>query len=203
MLVTALEPKKKGLCALYLDGEYAMKLDAETLLSHRVDVGAALDDDALHALVLASDLKRCKDKAMWLLSFRDHSAHELSQKLRRDYSEEAAEQTVERCKELGLLDDARYARRLSADLVHLKGLSRSGVRQKLLQKGIDRELIDEVLEDIEIDETEQIRNILEKKYARFLSDEKGRRRAVNALLRLGYAYQDVKSVLREFTEDEW
>ena len=32
MTVTAIEPKKKGLCALYIDGEFAFKVDTETVL---------------------------------------------------------------------------------------------------------------------------------------------------------------------------
>lgn len=202
MLITAVEPRKKGLCALYIDGEFAMKLDTEVLLAHRFDVGREIDDDELHLCVQDSDLKRCKDKAMWLISFRDHSRSELLTKLRRDYSDESCEKAVARLEELGLLNDGRYARRYSSDLVNLKHLSSRGVRQKLMEKGIDRDLIDEVLDELYIDEEEQIRAVIDKKYARVLSDEKGRRRTVNALTRMGFSYSDIKSVMSEYTETE-
>ena len=202
MLITAVEPRKKGLCALYIDGEFAMKLDTEVLLAHRFDVGREIDDEELHLCVQDSDLKRCKDKAMWLISFRDHSRSELLTKLRRDYSDESCEKAVLRLEELGLIDDGRYARRYSADLVNLKHLSSRGVRQKLMEKGIDRDLIDEVLDELFIDEEEQIRAVIDKKYARVLSDEKGRRRAVNALTRMGFSYADIKSVMSEYIETE-
>ena len=39
MIITAVEPRKKGLSALYIDGEFAVKLDTEVLLAHRFDVG--------------------------------------------------------------------------------------------------------------------------------------------------------------------
>lgn len=205
MQITAIEPRKKGLSALYIDGEFAMKLDTEVLLGHRFDVGREISDEQLHRCVQDSDQKRCKDKAMWLISFRDHSRRELLDKLRRDYSAESAEGAVNRLEELGLLDDGRFARRYTADLIHLKHLSERGVRQKLREKGIDRDLIDEVLAEYEIDEDAQIREIIEKKYARALSDEKGRRRAVSALTRLGFHYQAIHSVMNEYleeTEDE-
>ena len=200
MQITAVEPRKKGLSALYINGEFAMKLDTEVLLQHRFDVGREIDDEQLHACVQDSDSKRCKDKALWLISFRDHSRSELIQKLRRDYREDVCETAVARLEELGLIDDARYARRYAADLIGVKHLSARGVRQKLYEKGIDRDLIDEVLDEIVIDEHEQIRQIIDKKYARSLDDEKGQRRCVNALARAGFGYGDIRSVLREYTE---
>ncbi len=202
MIITAVEPRKKGLSALYIDGEFAMKLDTEVLLARRFDVGRAIDDEELHACIRASDNKRCKDKAMWLISFRDHSRRELTDKLRRDFTEESCEMAANRLEELGLLNDDRYARRYAADLVSLKHLSERGVRQRLYEKGIDRALIDEVLEELLIDEKEQIRTIIEKKYTRSLHDEKGLRRCINALARLGFGYSDIKSVLNEYTETE-
>lgn len=202
MQITAIEPRRKGLSALYIDGELAMKLDTEVLIAQRFDVGREITDEELRECLIASELKRCKDKAMWLISFRDHSRRELVDKLRRDYSEDCCEQTADRMVELGLIDDERYARRYSADLINLKHLSYRGVRQKLAEKGISRELIDEVAEELEIDEEQQIRTIIDKKYSRVMNDEKGRRRAYNALMRLGFSYQDIKSVMAEYTDTE-
>ena len=202
MQITAVEPRRKGLSALYIDGEFAMKLDTEVILAHRFDVGREIDDEQLHECILASDLKRCKDKAMWLISYRDHSRRELTDKLRRDYPEDVCEKTADRLAELGLLDDERYARRYAADLISVKRLSSKGVSQKLREKGIDRELIDEILDENEIDEDEQIRAVINKKYSRVLNDEKGRRRAVNALTRMGFSYQSIKSVMAEYIDTE-
>lgn len=200
MTITAIEPRKKGLCALYIDGEYALSLDAETVLGHRFDVGREISDEELHSCIIDSDRKRCKDKAMWLISYRDHSRRELIEKLRRDYSAESAEAAADRLTQLGLIDDGRYARRYAADLVNLKHLSERGVRQKLREKGIDRDLIDEVMDELSIDESVQIRGIIMKKYPD-LSDEKLRRRAVAALSRMGYSYSDIKSAMEEYIEE--
>lgn len=202
MKITAVEPRRKGLSALYIDGEFAMKLDTEVLLAHRFDVGREINDEVLHACVQESDVKRCKDKALWLIGYRDHSRRELVDKLKKDYSAESCEKAVTRLEELGLIDDSRFARRYTADLIHLKHLSERGIRQKLREKGIDRELIDEVLDENIIDEDEQIRTIIEKKYTRSLTDEKGRRRCANALARMGFGYGSIRSVMSEYTEIE-
>ncbi|MBQ1944371.1 MAG: RecX family transcriptional regulator, partial [Ruminococcus sp.] len=72
---------------------------------------------------------------------------------------------------------------------------------ELSRKGIDRETADRVLEEIEVDYRDNIRAVIEKKY-RNIQDEKIRRRAVAALQRLGYGWDDIKAVLEEFNEKE-
>ena len=201
MTITAIKPEKKGLSALYIDGEFAFKLDSEVLISNRFDVGKDITNEELHEVVLQSDNKRCKDKALWLISFRDYSKKELIQKLKKDYSEEAVVTCVSRLEELSLINDESYATRLSHDLVNIKHLSLRGVKEKLRGKGIDKDLIDEILSTLDIDEREQIRIIIEKKY-RNLSDEKSRRRCVSALQRMGFSYSDIKSTLNEYVNTE-
>lgn len=200
MTITAIEPKRKGLSALYIDGEFALKLDTEILLSHRIDVGNEIDDEKLKSVIDASNIKRAKDKAMWLISYRDHAKKELIDKVAKDYGRDAAEKAVERLQELGLINDERYAFRYASDLLNLKHLSKKGAIRKLIEKGIDKDLAEETVESLDFDAYESIKAVVDKKYARCLSDEKGRRRCVNALLRLGYSYSDIKSVLSYYTD---
>lgn len=203
MKITELKPVKKSLSLVYIDGEYAMKLDTATLAENGIRVGSELDDDELHQLIEKSDYKRAKERALWLLSGRDYSKKQLMDKIKKDSSQDAAEEVCERMEELGLVNDENYARRLAHDLIYLKKLSVKGARYKLIEKGIDRDLCDEILDEFEVDEVEQIVEIIERKYADKLDDEKGRRRAVAALQRLGYGWSDIKSALSEFEENDW
>ena len=51
MLITAIEPRRKGLSALYLDGEFAVSLDTQTLLENRFDVGREVSDCELKDII--------------------------------------------------------------------------------------------------------------------------------------------------------
>ena len=197
MIVTAVEPRRKSFSALYIDGEYAMKLDTQTLFENHITAGVELSDEDLRGLIELSDTRRAKEKAMWLISYRDHSSKELFDKLRKDYSEDAANKALERMQELRLIDDESFARRYASEL-HSKHQSPSTIRYKLTQKGIDKDFADEIIESLEIDPKAEIEALIQKKYARALSDEKGVRRTVAALQRAGYRYSDIKSVLNEY-----
>ena len=100
MLITAVEPRRKAMCALYIDGEYVMNLDARTVIENRFDVGREIDDEELHEIIRLSNERRAKEKALWLISYRDHSKKELTDKIKRTCDEESAEKAVERMEEL-------------------------------------------------------------------------------------------------------
>lgn len=203
MTVTEIKKKRKGLSGLYIDYEYALDIDTETLLSHRIDVGTDIDDEKLKVLIDHSNIKRAKDKAMWLISYRDYSKKEITEKVAKESSLDAAQKAVERLCELGLINDEKYAKRYAHDLISLKHLSKSGAVRKLKEKGIDKDLAEMVVDEFDIDYCESIRAIVDKKYAKNLSDEKGKRRCVNGLLRLGYSYSDINSVLRDYADTDY
>lgn len=199
MTITAIEPRRKGLSALYIDGEFAMKLDTQTLLENRFDVGRDIDDEELHEIISLSNERRAKEKALWLISYRDHSKKELANKIRRTCDEDSAQKAVDRLEELGLVNDEGFARRYAEQLIFSKHMSKRGVSYELSRKGIDKELAQEILEDIDVDENEEIKAVLEKKY-RNLDDEKTRRRAVDALQRLGYGWDSIRRAMDDYSD---
>lgn len=201
MIITAIEPRRKSLSAIYIDGEFALKLDTETVLSERLKVGTEIDDERLLELIKTSDARRAKEKALWLISYRDHSEGELRQKLSKDYGEEAVDKAVERLMELRLINDENFAKKYAESLSQ-KHLSQRQIQQKLRLKGIDKDLSAETVEDLNLDEKEDIRALIEKKYIRKLSDEADLRRTVAALQRRGFNYSDIKAVINEFREFE-
>lgn len=125
----------------------------------------------------------------------------LEDKIRRTADETSAQKAVDRMEELGLLDDERFARHYAEKLLNSKHMSKRGIAFELTRKGIDKETAEQLCDELDIDVHEQIRAVIEKKY-RNLSDEKVTRRAVAALQRLGYRWDDIKSVLSEYNEDE-
>lgn len=203
MRITAIEPRRKSLNSLYLDGEFAVNIDAETLLISRYHIGQEISEEELHSLIQESDARRAREKALYLLSYRDHSKKELAEKIKRSgASGEAAQSAALRMEEIGLIDDESYARRYAAELLRRKYFSQSRIEYELQKKGIDRDLIHAIIEEMAVDPAQQLRELLARKYERNLQDEKGRRRTVAALQRLGYRWEDIRRALEEYMPDE-
>ena len=208
MLVTAMEPRRKGLTALYVDGQEVL-VDTETLLSRHIRLGDELEASALEELCRASEARRVRERALYILDYRDHSRAELHRKLRAaSFSEEACTAAVEKMVELGLIDDREYARKLVAEGMLRKGFGERRMQTELFRRGIDREIAQEVMAEVEVDPIQQLVTVIGKKYTPLPQDEKGRRRMVNGLLRMGYGFGDIRSALSELEEsmddgNEW
>lgn len=202
MTLTSAEPRRKGLVALFLDGEKAVDLDAETYLKAGLRPGDEITDERLHELIAASDVRRAERRAMNLLGYRAHSERELARKLSRNVPREAAEQAAGRMAELGLVNDGEYARTLARELFERKHFAAGRVRMELTRRGIPRELAEQAAAEAEPDPRGELRELVGRKYARELADEKGRRRAAAALQRMGYRWDDIRCVLNEFTTDD-
>ena len=114
-----------------------------------------------------------------------------------------ASDICDRLEELGLLNEERFARSYVDELIRRKHLSKSGLKTALIQKGVQRDIIETVLEAVDVDPVEQIRELLATKFRnRDLSDEKQKTRTVNALLRLGYHYNEIHAAMGEWVETE-
>lgn len=199
MELTAAEPRRRRLTQLFIDGEQAVKVDTETFLRSGLRPGDEITDEELRQLLQASDANRAKEKALYLLEHRSHSKKELADKIARTAaSRQAAQEAADRMEELGLIDDEAYARTYAKELFTRKRYGAMRVKQELRRKGIDSELIADILAEYQDDDAtqESIQAILDKKYAGWPEDERIRRRAFAALQRLGYSYADIRQAMQ-------
>lgn len=87
------------------------------------------------------------DVALNLLSFRDRTERELSERLRdKGFSEEEIERTIKELKELNYIDDRRYAQNYTQQ-AGLKNWGSIKLKQELRKKGIEEELLRDVEEE--------------------------------------------------------
>lgn len=202
MLVTGIEQTKRGRFSIYLDGEFYCALHVDAFASSSLSVGAEVSPGVMADIHRRSEQRITRDRAMKLLSGRSYTGQGLYDKLRERADEESAAAAVARMVELGLVNDADYARRYAADCINLKGFSHRRTAQELLRKGVDRAVVDATLEELEEDAQAAIARIVLRKYRPYIEDEKGINRTVNALTRLGYRYGDIRAVIANLLEDE-
>ena len=201
---------------LSLDGEYIATVNADYWFTCGIKSGSEVSPEQLEELLAESARRKMMNKALDLLSMRDYSRRELSDKLvtkawekkeRKDMDlgslKQQASDICDRLEELGLLNEERFARSYVDELIRRKHLSKSGLKTALIQKGVQRDIIETVLEEVDIDPVEQVRELLATKFKnRDFSDEKQKTRTVNALLRLGYRYNEINAAMDHRLEEE-
>ncbi len=199
--ITGIKTTKKGRYALFCDGEFLFSVDEETLVKHGLKEGTVLTRPELECLSRESDLHAAREKAYAYLSLRDYGERELYEKLCRTYDPHTCAAVTARLKELGLLDDGKFAAKLAEEMKR-KGKSLAEIRNRLREKGVDRETAESVLEEREEDETGTIRGIIESGYLRKLAGEDGYRKVYAALARRGFRSTDIRRALACYTEEE-
>ncbi|WP_295340410.1 regulatory protein RecX [uncultured Subdoligranulum sp.] len=200
--LTQIKETKKGRLALFLDGEFVFSLDEETFARANLHEGDELESWQVEDLRKQSDTRRALDKAMDYLSLRDHASGELYQKLCRKFDAPSAAYAVARAGELGLLDDAGFARRRAAELLR-KRKSRREILTDLAAKGIDRDTAAEAVEALyECDEEGEdpelatARALVQRHYAAKLAAGK-RDQVAAALARRGFSHAIIREALAE------
>ncbi len=189
---------------IYVDEEYRATVDSDYWYSEKYRNFKEINEDELAELLDSVSFRRAYNKGLDLLSRRPYGVRELVKKLQeKDHTPESAKKACERLLELGLLNDEQYAKMLADDLIERKGYGLKRVKQELIFRGIDREIIDCTLESLDNNPKNRIILVIEKKYKNKLNDEKGRKRAIDGLLRLGYSYSEIKSALSIIEEENY
>lgn len=198
MKIIAVENRRKKLSAIRLEDASELLIDTEIVIEKGLKPGVCVDDPA--ALLYDSDLKRAKSRAMWYLSRSDLSEKALTDKLKiAGFGEKAVSEAVSRMVELGLINDEKYAKRLTETL-NLSGHSEKEIYFKLLTKGIKSELAKEALEETEFDEASKIKKLLETKYQNKMNAEGGAEKVIAALARKGYSFSDIKDAIKAYND---
>ncbi|WP_426595315.1 regulatory protein RecX [Cellulomonas sp. McL0617] len=119
---------------------------------------------------------------------------------RKDVPDVVAQKVLDRFTEVGLIDDAEFARMLVRTRHAERGLSRRAIAVELRRKGIDDELAGAALEEVDSDDEETAaRALVRRKLAATASlDAQTRaRRTYAALGRKGYPSGLVSRLVRE------
>lgn len=189
---------------LYLDGEYATSLDLETVARKQLKVGQDLTLREFETLRNTHNEEKLLAKSANMLSYRPRSERELRMFLQRKWTSKIdkeeygflIEKVIQKLKQKKALDDREFAKWWVEQRTAFRPKGKIMIRSELVQKGIDRGIIDRELEAL--DEDELAERIVQKKLRTSKTlDEKARHRLIAVLQRRGFSWQTIKRVVDE------
>jgi regulatory protein len=135
------------------------------------------------------------------LTGQARSRKELRQKLaKKDVPDDLAERLLDRFTEVGLVDDAAFARSWVESRQRSRGLARRALAQELRRKGVDDETARAALDEVDPDDEEEAARQLVRKKLRSLrgvDHATATRRLAGLLARKGYPAGLSFAVVRE------
>lgn len=151
MRITKIEPQKKNPNRrnIYLDGEFAVGVGAETLLRFGLRTGDELSPDTLKAIENAEEQSGAKHAALRFLAHRHRTRKEIRDRLReKEFGEEEINRAIDDLERAGLVNDAAFARMFARDQLALKPTGTILLKRKLLLLGVSKEIVDSTLAEV-------------------------------------------------------
>lgn len=185
--------------SIFIDGEFVLGIDKKTVEDMDLRVGKLVDEKDLKKITSQEELNKAQAYALMLLGYRERSLREIKMRMRqKGYEEKLVEKVVKYLKDRNLINDKRFTQ-LWAESRIKKGYGRWRIQSELEQKGVNREIGDEILKDLYsgIDEVQVALDLVEKK--RWVSKEPPRltERVSNLLRRRGFSFEVISNVVEK------
>jgi regulatory protein len=201
MIITCLEELNQSKIKVYIDYEYAFLLYQKDITKYELTEGAAIDQKLYEEILEDTVYRRAEQKALSILKFMDRTEQELRKKLfEAGYTPEFIDRAVANVFSYGYLNDERFAANYIRSRMNTK--SKLMLRNELLQKGLDRDIIDHAFleeygeEEEEDSELKAIRKAIAKKTSlpEDLSYE-DKQKLIASLYRKGFEISKIKRIL--------
>ena len=144
------------------------------------------------------NLESTKKRALKILGNLNFSQQEMIKRLTgKGETQEDADETVRWLVELGYINDSDYAT-LIVRHYSSKGYGEARIRDELFKRGIPRDLWDDVLSGLDSADMEVIALEFLKKKLRGSDDKDDLQRALNALVRRGFSFDDARAAINRY-----
>ena len=189
-----------------MDNGQRIAVYRQTLEDFALYAGKELEEDEWQALQEAAGSMSAKMRAVRIVAASSVSKKDLQQRLiRKGEDPKQAAEAVAWMEDLHLVDDDETARQIVMRCAS-RGYGISRAKQMLYEKKIPQRCWETALEDFP-DQTEHILNFLRSREGA-LSDPKQTKKAIDALLRRGHTYSEIRRAMSmmaldadEFPED--
>jgi regulatory protein len=199
--ITAINSQKRNpnRYSVFIDGRFVLGVDKKTVEDMDLKIGKLIDEKDLEKITSQEELNKTQAYALMLLGYRERSLQEMRMRMRqKGYEEKLIEKVVKYLKDQNLINDKRFAR-LWAESRIKKGYGSWRIKSELEQKGVDREMVDEILKDLYsgVDEVQVALDLIKEK--RWVSKEPQRltERVSNLLRRRGFSFEVISNVVEK------
>lgn len=214
--ISDMQPQKKNpkRVNIFIDGEFAFGISRESKIINKLKIQDSLSDIRIQNLIFNDQVERLLGKAIKFLSYRPRSEKEirdnLLQKLKlTDKAEEekknfekSIEEVIKKIKKIGQIDDREFAKWWVDQRTRFKKMSPRIIKSELWKKGIDKELIDEILTESNIDQYSLALEAAKKKLSSYKSLDKVefKTKMSRFLASRGFSWEGIKKVVDTLSE---
>ena len=197
-IVTSLKPQKNNKRVnVYVDNKFGFGIDLENLVKFGIKTNQEFTSEQLNKIIKEAEFQKTYDKLLRFVTPRPRSEKEVDMWFnRKKIAESLFAGLKAKLSKLGLLDDKAFARWWIEQRLSYRPRGKRALTSELMQKGIERKLIDKLLLDTKVDEMKIAQKLLERKsrsWERYDSDQK-KQKQMEFLARRGFGWELIKKL---------
>jgi len=200
-VITAIKSQKnKKRVNVYLDDVFGFGIDLDNFMLSHFKLNQELTQEEVEEIVKKAEFQKSLDKLIRFAMVRPRSTKEVKDYFRRkEVHESLHDELLEKLRHFELLDDAKFASWWVEQRIEFKSKSVRVIRQELLFKGIDRNIIDDALGETIIDEEKMAKQLLEKKSYKWkaLPPREARQKKSQYLAGKGFGWDVIEKVVSQ------
>ena len=205
-IITKIEAQKKNTdrVNIYINDEFFMSVFTELVYTFNLKKGMEINKENLKTLLDDDMYIKAKNKALNILSKADQSEKKIKEKLSSEFEEHTIEKVLDFLRNNKFIDDKLLAQKIVNTNINLNKCGKNKIKQNLYNKGIDKNIIETAIDDIDTDkEFENALYLGKKRYERLKNEDsrKAYQKIGNHLAYKGFNYDIIKKVLNKLFND--
>lgn len=188
--------------SIFINNEFAFSISGTDVLYFKLKENDEIFNDKIQYIMDNTIFNEARDKALNFLGYKARTYKEVVDKLMdNDYPEETIYNVMELLTKYSYVDDYKYATSYTKYMHNAKSYGKIRIKFELKQKGVPNNIIDKVFEELNLDETDNIMMLLDKKLKNSTDiDYKEKKRVFDYIARRGYYYEDINSAFQTYKE---
>lgn len=203
-MIISFEKQKKENCDrynLYLDGEFFSGIEAETIVKFGLKNGQDIDKDKIEEIVEESESNYAFNKALKLLSKSIKTESEVASYLKsKKINDNSINLALNKLKEYKYIDDNIYIENYVN--FYKQKYGKNKIRQNLIQKGLEKDVIELYLNYDDEEEINKIVTEIKKQSKQKEIDLKLKQKIIRNLTYKGYNFDLIKTAFTKLGEGD-
>ncbi|MCO4636987.1 RecA regulator RecX [Streptococcus infantarius subsp. infantarius] len=195
MKITKIE-KKKRLYLLEIDANDKLYVTEDTIVHFMLSKNMEIDEATLKDIQKFAQFSYGKNLALYHISFKQRTAAEVKKYLEQhDIDSLYIPEILENLKKENWINDEQYVETYLSQNLNTGDKGAYVLKQKLIQKGINSQLIDQKLAELDFsDLAEKTAQKLLRKYQNKLSTKTLKDKIIQNMMNKGFSYTEAKDV---------
>jgi len=191
---------------IYINNEYAFAIHEDILLKFQIRKGKEIEDEDIEEVLQAEERHRAEQLALRYLGYKPRTASQIRDYLsKKGFESRDIERVIQSFIEKKYLDDEDYAKLWIDERKRMRPRGRYLLRQELIYRGIEENLVEDVLHQnlSDQDEVALITQLMKKKWKphSFPNGFEMKKKMVPFLQRKGFPLDLILSVINKLKEE--